>query len=120
MPEKRMVIVPAELVRKIDENRGDMNQADFIEFLIDSRLKEEPKEKKETTSYATKEELRSFEQDIKKLLKGFLDFFVAYGMELGKTTISPEFEELTSKLHILEKDLGSAEPEGKKATIKWK
>ncbi len=119
MPEKRMVIVPAELVRKIDENRGDMSQAEFIEFLIDSRLKEEPKEKKEVTAYATKEELRSFEQDIKKLLKGFLDFFVAYGLELGKTAISPEFEELTSKLQGLEKDLGS-EQEGKKATIKWK
>ena len=99
MPEKRMVIVPAELVRKIDENRGDMSQADFIEFLIDSRLKEEPKEKKETaTVYATKEELRSFEQDIKKLLKGFLDFFVAYGLEIGKTAVSPEFEEFTKPL----------------------
>ena len=119
MPEKRMVIVPVDLVRKIDENRGDMSQAEFVEFLIDSRLKEEPKEKKEVVPYATKEELHSFEQDIKKLLKGFLDFFVAYGMELGKTSISPEFEELTSKLQGLEKDL-SSEPEGKKATIKWK
>jgi hypothetical protein len=119
MSEKRMLIVPTELVRKIDENRGDMNQADFIEFLIDSRLKEETKEKKEVVAYATREELYSFEQDIKKLLKGFLDFFVAYGLELGKTSISPEFEELTSKLQGLEKDLGP-EPEGKKATIKWK
>ncbi len=119
MPEKRMVIVPAELARKIDENRGDLSQADFIEFLIDSRIKEEPAEKKEVTVYATKEELRSFEQDIKKLLKGFLDFFVAYGLELGKTTVSPEFEELTSKLQGLEKDLGS-DQEGKRATIKWK
>ncbi len=118
MAEKRMVIVPAELVRKIDENRGDMSQAEFIEFLIDSRLKEEPKEKRETTAYATKEELRSFEQDMKKLLKGFLDFFVAYGLELGKTAVSPEFEELTSKLQGLEKDLGP--DEGKRATIKWK
>ncbi len=119
MPEKRMIIVPEELVRKINENRGDLSQADFIEFLINSRLGEETKEKKETTTYATKEELRSFEQDIKKLLKGFLDFFVAYGLELGKTNISPEFEELTSKLQGLEKDLGS-EQEGKRATIKWK
>ena len=119
MPDKRMLIVPAELVRKIDENRGEMSHSDFIEFLIDSRLKEEGPKVKEVTAYASKEELRSFEQDIKKLLKGFLDFFVAYGLELGKTSISPEFEELTSKLQGLEKDLAS-ESEGKKATIKWK
>ena len=34
MSEKRMLIMPAELVRKIDENRGDMSQAEFISFLI--------------------------------------------------------------------------------------
>ncbi len=119
MPEKRMLIVSAELVRKINENRGDMSQGDFIEFLIDSRIKEPDNKVQEKVVYATREELRSFEQDIKKLLKGFLDFFVAYGLELGKQSVSPEFEELTSKLQGLEKDLGS-ETEGKKATIKWK
>ena len=115
MAEKRMLIVPAELVEKIDDNRGDMTQVEFIGFLIDSQLKEEIKEQK----YATKEEARSFEQDIKRLLKSFLDFFVSYGLELGKQSPKAEFEELSSKLQELEKDLA---PEGKggKATIKWK
>ena len=40
MAEKRMLIVPAELVKKIDDNRGDMTQAEFIELLIDSKLYE--------------------------------------------------------------------------------
>ena len=115
MAEKRMLIVPGELVKKIDDNRGDMTQAEFIDFLIDGQLKEEPKDQ----NYATKEEIRSFEQDIKKLLKNFLDFFVSYGLELGKQSPKAEFEELSSKLQDLEKDLA---PEGKggKATIKWK
>jgi len=39
MGEKRMLIVPAELIKKIDDNRGDMSQAEFIDFLIDSQLK---------------------------------------------------------------------------------
>ena len=115
MAEKRMLIVPAELVKKIDDNRGDMTQAEFIDFLIDGQLKEEIKEQK----YATKEEIRSFEQDMKKLLKNFLDFFVSYGLELGKESPKTEFEELTSKLQELEGDLGS-EGKGKEATIKWK
>ena len=115
MAEKRMLIVPAELVKKIDDNRGDMTQAEFIDFLIDSQLKEETK----TQQYATREEVRSFEQDMKKLLKSFLDFLVSYGPELGKQSPKAEFEELNSKLQEFEKDLA---PEGKggKATIKWK
>ena len=48
MPEKRMLIVPAEIVRKIDENRGDMSQGDFIEFLIDSQIGDKAKTPAET------------------------------------------------------------------------
>jgi len=34
MAEKRMLIVDAELVAKIDDNRGDMSRSEFINFLI--------------------------------------------------------------------------------------
>jgi hypothetical protein len=119
MAGKRMLIVPMELIKKIDENRGDMNQAEFINFLIDSQLKDSPKEQQ----YVTKEEIRSFEQDMKNLFKSFLDFFVGYGLELGKQSPKNELEELTSKLQDLEKDLDSeidTDSEKGKATIKWK
>ncbi len=115
MSEKRMLIVPAELVVKIDDNRGDMSQAEFINYLIDSRLKIETKE----PHYVTKEELRTFEQDMRKLFRSFLDFFVNYGLELGKQSPGIEFEELTSKLQGLQKDLDPDSNE-KKGTIKWK
>ena len=118
MDEKRMLIVPTELVKKMDDNRGDMSQAEFIDFLIDSQLKQKTKEHAEK-EYATKEEMCSLEQDIKKLLKSFLDFFISYGLELGKQSPKTEFEELTSRLQELENDLGS-ESEGKEAKIKWK
>ncbi len=115
MGEKRMLIMPAELIQKIDDNRGDMSQAEFIDFLIESQLKEEVKKQE----YATKEEFRSFEQDIKKLLRSFLDFFVSYGLELGKKSPKAEFEELSSKLEELENHL-TFEGKGKEAKIKWK
>ena len=122
MGEKRMLIVPAEVVKRIDENRGDMGQAEFIDFLINSRLTEETEEKKDTTKepeYVTKDEIRSLEKDIKKLLRNFLDFFVSYGLELGKQSPKTEFEELISRLQGLEKELGSDSEKGK-AAIKWK
>jgi hypothetical protein len=117
MAEKRMLIVSSELVRRIDENRGDMSQAEFIDFLIDSQLEEI--KTKEQAKYVTEEQFRSLEQDIKKLLKSFLDFFVSYGLELGKQAPQSEFEELASRLQGLEKELDSDSGKGK-ATIKWK
>jgi len=119
MTDKIMIIVPAELAKKIDENRGDMSRVDFINYLIDSHLEEGKKEfGKEQVAYATREELLSFQQDIKKLLKNFLDFFVTYGLELGKPSLSQELEELTNKLQGWER--GDDSEDRKKATIKWK
>ncbi|MFO8143858.1 MAG: hypothetical protein R6T78_04210 [Dehalococcoidales bacterium] len=122
--EKRMLILPADLVKKIDNNRGDMSQADFISFLIDGQLKEANGEEKQTgkeEKYVTREELRSIEQDIKTLLRSFIDFFVNYGLEIGKKSPRAEFEELVNKLQGLEKDLNSSDNDNeKKATIKWK
>ncbi|MBA7600934.1 hypothetical protein ES703_07997 [subsurface metagenome] len=138
MAEKRMLILPAEVIKKIDENRGDLSQAEFINFLIENQLKGDGTEKQQTgreeilslidsqlkeaakkQQYVTREEIQAFEQDIKSLLKSCLDFFVSYGLELGKQSPKAEFAELSSKLEELENHLGS-EGEGKEAKIKWK
>ena len=118
MGEKRMLIVPEELVKKIDDNRGDMSQAEFIEFLINTQL-QETREKVKEQQYVSREEIQRFELDIKSLLRRFLDFFVSYGLELGKQSPKAEFEELSSRLHELEDDLTS-DGKGKEAKIKWK
>ena len=97
MVDKRMLIVPAELVGKINENRGDMSQAEFIEFLINSQL-QETKEKTKEHQYATKDEFRVFQEDVKGLLRRALDFFVSYGLELGKQPVTGKIEELDQKL----------------------
>jgi hypothetical protein len=118
VPEKRMLIVSAELVKRIDDNRGDMSQAEFIDFLIDNQMKKETKEIKEP-KYATREEVYALEQDMKKLLKSFLDFFVNYGLEMGKQVKEIELGELTGKLQGLQTEMESNSEKGK-ATIKWK
>ena len=118
MSDKRMLIVPTELINRIDDNRGDMSQAEFIEFLINSQL-QESKEKTKEQPYVTRDEFRSFTDDVKGLIKRALDFFVSYGLELGKQSPKTEFEELTSRLHELESDLSSGD-DRKEAKIKWK
>jgi hypothetical protein len=138
MAEKRMLILPAEVIKRIDDNRGDLSQAEFINFIIDNQFKESGSEKQGASreeilalidnqlkevakkhQYATREEIQSFEQDMKVLLKSCLDFFVSYGLELGKDSPKEEFEELSSKLTELENNLNS-EGESKEAKIKWK
>ncbi|MFC1865450.1 hypothetical protein ACFLYB_01890 [Chloroflexota bacterium] len=145
MAEKLMLIVPADLVAKIDANRGDLNQAEFIGFLIDSILKEQVDEQKDINQgelesikadlnkliakdeeakkkYATKDEFQTFLQDNKKLLKSFLDFFIGYGLEIGKKSSNGELADIKSQLQGLEDELAT-EIEGKEGgevKIKWK
>ena len=114
MHEKRMLIAPAQLIKKINENRGDMSQSDFIDFLIESYLGQGSNEqgyvtKEELQGFekgmkgllVTKEDLQGFEQGIKGLLRSFLEFFISYGLELGKQPGNDQFEELDHKLQGL-------------------
>ena len=97
MSDKTMMIVNAEVARKVDENRGDMNRSDFINFLIESCLKEDS----EKQNYITKEEFNQFQQGTRELLRNFLEFFISYGLELGKQPEDKTFEELSQKLQAL-------------------
>lgn len=123
MSNSKILVVPAGLAKKIDENHGDMSRVEFIEALIDSLIAEKP-ESQETgkAEYVNRTDFISFEQDMKQLMKSFLDFFVSYWMELGENGQLLEIENFTSKLQGLQKDLGadSSGKGGSKATIKWK
>jgi hypothetical protein len=116
--------VPSDLAEKIDNNRGDLSRVEFIEALIDNLVTDTHESKSNgKEDYASKMELKSFEQDMKLLLKSFLDFFMAYGMEYGENGQLLEIEKFTSKLQGLQKDLAtenSGKNNGGKATIKWK
>ena len=92
-----MLIVDAELVKKIEDNRGDMSRSEFINFLIDSQLKEESKRH----DGVTREEFHQFQEGTKELLRNFLEFFISYGLELGKQPKDKEFEQLTQRLQAL-------------------
>jgi hypothetical protein len=99
MSEKRMLIVDAELVKKVDDNRGDMDRSDFINFLIETQLQEKEEGKKRNG--VTREEFHQFQEGTKELLRNFLEFFISYGLELGKQPSDSEFEQLARKLQSL-------------------
>lgn len=121
MSDSKILVIPADLAKKIDDNRGDKSRAEFIEALIDNLITEKPASNN-VVEYATKTEFVSFEQDMKQLLKSFMDFFVSYGLEYGENGQHLDIEKFTSKLQGFQKDLtaDSGVKGGGKATIKWK
>ncbi|MFH1382481.1 MAG: hypothetical protein ABIH70_06250 [Chloroflexota bacterium] len=104
MSDKRMLIVDAELIRRIDESRGDMNCTDFLHHLLDSCFEEDSVKQ----GYITKDEFRQFQQETRGLLRSFLEFFISYGMELGKQPQDKSLDELNQKLQALSSTPGKS------------
>jgi hypothetical protein len=94
MSSKAILVVSEQLMKQIDENRGDLSRAGFIDFCIDSLLGEEevgrpkPPEAEGKEVYVSREEFGEFKQSIKDLQKTFIDFFISYGLELGGKPIT--------------------------------
>jgi hypothetical protein len=105
MAEKRMLIVDSDLLAKIDANRGDMSQTEFLRFLIENQLGGEG-ETAARGDYVEREEFEEFAQGMKDLLRRFLDFFISYGLELGEEPKDHTFGELVKKLQQLSSTTG--------------
>ena len=104
MSEKRMLVVDADLIGKIDENRGELSRTEFIDLLIEGRLREREDGAKvgvQKDDVVTREEFREFQEGAKELLRSFLDFFINYGLELGREPRDEDFEQLSRKLRTL-------------------
>lgn len=99
MVEKRMIVLPADLVARVDQNRGDLSQEDFINLLLDSQLNQsESFEQEDETQFVTWDTLEELEIGIKDLLRSFLEFFIAYGLEIGKDSGKNDLATLTEML----------------------
>jgi len=133
--ERRILIVDAELIDKIDANRNDMSRTEFLSFLMDSYLRREARaddvvhhgdahpareeikdllkalvadsHRKEVKldDYVTREELQQVHDGIRDLLRSFLDFFVTYGPGDRPAAQDSEFQQLSQKLQALDRSM---------------
>ena len=105
MADKRMMVLPAEVVARVDENRGDLSQADFIDLLLDIHLGNGGAghvighEEEEELGPVTSVDLAELESGIKDLLRSFLEFFITYGLEIGKDSGKNDLAALTNRLN---------------------
>ena len=96
MSEMRIMVLPAELVVRVDENRGDVSRAEFINLLLDNHLGngEQPQQQE----FVTWESLAELEGGMKELMRSFLEFFITYGLEIGKDSGKTDLEALSDRL----------------------
>jgi len=83
MSEANTVFITEELLSKIDQSRGSLSREDFLGLCIVTFLEREagaPAEEK----FVTREDFEEFEHNIKELERSFIEFLIAYGLELRK------------------------------------
>lgn len=95
--DEAVLVVDGELVRKVDERRGDMSRPEFLNLLIDNQL-QPGSEAPIDNEYVSKEEFLQSIQRIRDLLRNFLEFFLSYGLDLVKLPQSENLQELSNKL----------------------
>ena len=89
-----IMVVKEDVVKQIDEQRGEMNRTEFVNYLIQCQLKGQ----RDRENYVDKDELRAFMYRIMDVLNSFLQFFVSYGMLLGKDSPGEELQAIGRKL----------------------
>ncbi len=90
-----VLVVDKDVVRQLDENRGEMTRTEFVNFLIHNQLREGNRSR----NYVDKEEFHRVVQEMKELLSGFLDFFLT--LELAKQAQDSDFEEWYQRIQTL-------------------
>ena len=99
-----ILVLDREVVKKVEEKRGNMSRSEFLNLLLDGQSKEDTGNQ----HYVSKEEFYQFEQGMKNLLRHFLEFFLSYGLELGKPPQDKNFDELSQKLQVLSSSANQA------------
>ena len=92
-----IMVVKEDIVKQIDENRGEMNRTEFVNYLIQCQLKEQNGQKKSVS----KEEFQNFTRQMTDTLHNFLQFFVSYGMSMGKDQQENDVQTLNKQLESL-------------------
>ena len=69
-----------EIMKKIDGSRGQISRSEFLECVVRNWCLEQYTGQ----LYVTQEEFSEFADGMNGLLRSFMDFFVSYGMDLGK------------------------------------
>jgi hypothetical protein len=94
-----IMVVKEDVVKQIDENRGELNRTEFVNYLIQCQLNGQDDRQR----YVTKEDFEDFNRQMMELMHNFLQFFISYGMSLGKNPQTDNFEILNQQIESFNK-----------------
>ena len=104
-----IMVIKEDVVKQIDDNRGEMNRTEFVTYLIQYQLQQHHKQQQ----YVSRNDLELFKNQITEVLRNFLQFFISYGMILGKGEQDSDIQDLMRQLDTFgqtdEDDLESLE-----------
>ena len=87
-----IMVVKEDVVRQIDDHRGELTRTEFVNYLIQYQLREH----EDKQDYVSAAEFREFSRQMSELVYNFLQFFISYGM-----TVGPARQDLDSQLETL-------------------
>jgi hypothetical protein len=89
-----IMVVKQDVVKQIDQHRGEMNRTEFVNYLIQCQLKDCSDPKK----YMSRDEFQQFANQITEMMHDFLEFFVSYGMAMGRGQHETDIKSLSQQL----------------------
>jgi hypothetical protein len=92
-----IMVVKEDIVKQIDENRGEMNRTEFVNYLIQCQLRSQPAPK----DCVSREEFQQFARQMTETLHNFLQFFISYGLAMGRGKTNTEVQALNRQLDTL-------------------
>ena len=90
-----VMVIGKDVVKQIDDNRGEMNRTEFVSVLIQCQLKECSAHH----DYVEKEEFEHFIRGMKGLFRNFLELVIS--MEMKRQPQADGFREWCYKLQAL-------------------
>jgi hypothetical protein len=85
-----VMIVKSDIVKQLDDHRGEMNRTEFVNYLIQCQLA--------SSSYVTQETITKLTDEISILLRSLINYFATYPSDKA---------EKTSLCHVLRQQLES-------------
>jgi len=116
--DRGMIVVPLELLEKIDRNRDELSRVEFIEFCVDTLLgygevaaftieetaKAAPIEKtKDAEAPISRSEFEDFKKGLKDLQRAYIDFLINYTLEpIDKASLEKQERFKEQVINLLE------------------
>jgi hypothetical protein len=107
--DKGMIIFPVRLLEKIDRSRDRLSRAEFVEFCVDTLLKQEevsvtePEEKisakgAKAEESVSRQEFEEFKNGIKNLQRAYIELLLAVTLEPLSKASAEEVERFKERL----------------------